>query len=258
MEDDREKSVNIDAANSKDKASSKGINSLSKDDMELIAGDVFTGTRGPIGTVTGDPPATNPPPVTVHPNPPTTHTSNPPSTSNPPGPESPPPPPPPPPQPPVFRRTGRTWCGPAASALTNALNMLYGGSSAARGVLDQAFTNNTSVNIIRIDTGDGGNADEYNPGNKAISWDPFSYASASNWSGSPIIALAHEMIHASNPSMPDSSVFALENTIASQLNASFGLSLNTNRTSEQADSYNNTDSITSTTVSIQRGDASCN
>ncbi len=164
--------------------------------------------------------------------------------------------------PPTFKVSGRTWCQPAKSGFDDAMSKLYEGSATARQVIDQAHSNNAAFNVIRIDKADGGDRDMFDQDKNAVSWDPFSYPS---WdengvtkSAPPVLALAHEICHAASPASSEAAIIDQANKIANEYNRYFGTTFEANRSVHGSGDYKNTDSITSTTFSISRGDQSCN
>ena len=140
--------------------------------------------------------------------------------------------------PPDFHLNGRD-CPVDKDAAHKALDELYNGSRTARDLMDNAFAPGVQLDIFKWNPTNPTQVDEY--ANRNISWDPFLMASGTNSNGSAYVqssemALAHEFVHAGNWNDPsfqgynsEAAVMAVENKIASELNASYGLNYQTNR-----------------------------
>ena len=155
----------------------------------------------------------------------------------------------PPPSVPDFHLRGRD-CPIDKDAAHQALDELYNGSRTARDLMDSAFQHGVQLDIFKWNSVSPDQVDEYR--DRSIFWDPFLMASGTNKDGSVYVqssemALAHEFVHAGNWDNPkfqgsdsEAAVMAVENQIARELNAGYGLNYQTNRDNHTGQSYNST------------------
>lgn len=145
------------------------------------------------------------------------------------------------------------------AAAQDALETLYGTSRTARDLIDRAIALGINLRLIDIDYSGFGVRDEFS--GTTILWDPFSYVFGKNSDGteyniSPLMLLAHELVHAGNAGNPafqgfdsEPSVIPIANQIAREVNAATGLNFNTTR-DRHGGEYRQTNSIKSTVFSI--------
>ena len=133
-------------------------------------------------------------------------------------------------------------------------------------MMDAAIAKQVYIIIVQIDPALIGGQDRirFEPATGAITWDPFIYVDGFNTDGtpysvSPIMLLAHEFVHAAyrdDPAYqgPDSEplVMQIANQIAAEMNAATNSNYNTDRNNHVRDGQYNTNSVTSTHLSIVR------
>jgi hypothetical protein len=131
--------------------------------------------------------------------------------------------------------TGRN-CPAEQAAAQQALDLLYQNSPTARSLIESAKSNNVGIHIIQINPAlaHGQQLNQFDYGNGIIYWDPFVYITGFNTDGStytltPIMLLAHELVHAGYRFDPawqghDSEwqVIPLANVIAQEMSAATG------------------------------------
>lgn len=131
-------------------------------------------------------------------------------------------------------------CNAEHTAAQNALQTLYENSPTARGLIDAAATRGTSISLIQANIAGFGSQNRFDPPTNTIFWDPFLGFSGTNndattYTQTPIIILAHELIHAAYPDDPryrhggsEDLVLPLANQIAREMNA-VGYNFDTSR-----------------------------
>lgn len=161
-----------------------------------------------------------------------------------------------PPEPLIMGVEGDT-CPVANTAAKDSLQSLYDNSPTARALIKAAAAAGVSINLFTANLDGSG----LQPGfeGSVIDWDPFQGISGFNTNGTPyaltpIMILAHELVHAGNAGNPafqganaELVTIAVSNQIASEMNAATGQNYNTNRDSHQANRAFRTQSSTSAT-----------
>lgn len=155
-------------------------------------------------------------------------------------------------------------CPVERAAAQLALASLYANSDTARTMIDLAAARGADLNLIMANNTGQGQQNGFDPATNTIYWDAFQYVEGVNINGSPyalspIMLLAHELIHAAYGDDPayqsvagEALVMSLANQIAAEMNASTGSHFNTNRDSHVRTGLFTTASITSTVFSIAR------
>ena len=153
-------------------------------------------------------------------------------------------------------------------AARSALELLYNNSATARALIDQANllgTDGLHINIITASLLGNGPQDVFDHAH-TIYWDPFQYVTGTNTNGtsyeiSPIMLLAHELVHAGHAGDPayqdeasEALVMSIANQIAAEMNAATGSHYDTTRDSHIRDQngLHYTSLVTSTVLSIAR------
>lgn len=135
-------------------------------------------------------------------------------------------------------------CAVEREAAESALNFLYTHSQTARMMIDTMANQGTRISLF-VEIPGGSEAISYDPGTNQINWDPFVAFQGTNSDGSgfdlsPLMVLAHELVHASLRGQPlmNSETHAMQvaNQIAQEVNASTGSSFNTNRNTYETSS----------------------
>jgi hypothetical protein len=153
------------------------------------------------------------------------------------------------------------------AAADYALALLYKYSPTAHELIDTIVANGTKLNLITASLGGLGGQDIFSIPQNQILWDPFMAVQGRNLDGSlytesPLMLLAHELVHAGHPSDsayqgPESETLVMQiaNSIAAEMNAATGSNYDTTRDNHDLGSdghrYNVT-SPTSTNYSLVR------
>jgi hypothetical protein len=159
--------------------------------------------------------------------------------------------------------TGRD-CPVDQEAASDALELLYNNSATARALIDAAGDNGVVINLVLTNPSGFGARPQYDPMTNMISWDAFQYqeglnSDGSRWAISPIMILAHELVHAANSGNPayqgaasEALVISIANQIAREINQATGSNFDTTRDTHSRNYQGHTNSITGTTFTIQR------
>lgn len=132
--------------------------------------------------------------------------------------------------------TGRE-CTAERQAADTALTFLYNNSQTARMMIDTMANQGTNIFLVKDISGDQEYIG-YDPALNHIRWDPFVSLRGTNSDGSefdlsPLMVLAHELVHASLRGQPlmasETHAMQIANQIAQEVNTSTGSSFNTNR-----------------------------
>ncbi len=173
---------------------------------------------------------------------------------------------PPPTGPEALPVLGRN-CPAELTAAETAKNLLYANSPTARQMMDAAAVHGVYIQVVQIDPALAGGQprDRFYPETGAITWDPFVYARGVNqngspWELSPIMLLAHELVHAAHRYNPayqgedsEAVVMALANQIAAEMNAAIPNSnYNTNRDNHIRLAQHYSSSVTAASFTIAR------
>lgn len=136
-------------------------------------------------------------------------------------------------------------CTTTRNELNEAMNNLQAGSPAAAAIIAAARQSGLDIKLIREDT--TSNVTSYNPTTGVLSWDPFSAATGINYNNTqytltPTMSLAHELIHWANPNLTEIEVIRVANEIAKEMNKNMGWNFDTQRDRHYAeDTYNVSD-----------------
>jgi hypothetical protein len=161
-----------------------------------------------------------------------------------------------PPEPLVIGLDGDN-CPVAKTAAKDSLQSLYDNSPTARALIEAAAANGVNINLIRAALDGSGVQPGFQAG--VIDWDPFQGISGFNTNGTryeltPIMILAHELVHVGNVGNPafeganaELVAISVSNQIASEMNAATGQNYNRNRDLHRADRAFRTESSTSAT-----------
>jgi hypothetical protein len=172
-----------------------------------------------------------------------------------------------------FGGAGSPTTGPAAlhikggsvldqNAAQSSLALLYKYSPTAHALIDAAAGITLDLFVANI-TGEG-QQDGFYPNTDQLYWDPFEVVEGTNSDGStyiesPIMLLAHELVHAAHASDPtwqdansETTVIGVANQIAREMNAATGSNYDTSRDTEVRTQLYYTTAPTSTLYSIAR------
>lgn len=151
-------------------------------------------------------------------------------------------------------------------AASEALSELFNGSPTVQRYMELAHSFGVTISLFRSDYTDFGATDEFianrSGSGGVINWDPFSTGNGRNivgsfYSESPIMLLAHELVHAGDTALrgpaSENAVIAIVNAIAAEMNMSTGSHYETTRTVHDG-KLSMTDNIHSQTASITRPD----
>jgi hypothetical protein len=154
-------------------------------------------------------------------------------------------------------------CAAEKSAAQDALNELYRGSATAKGLIDTAKAKYVGLELIKTDVsvvgGTPHNRFDWEFTNN-IQWDPFVAIKGVNSNGStyyvsPIMALAHELVHAAHVNEAEwqgndseAKVMVVTNKIAKEVNLSTGSGYDTSRDNHSRASEYYVSSIRGSTI----------
>ncbi|HEY0012451.1 MAG TPA: hypothetical protein VGB79_06310 [Allosphingosinicella sp.] len=153
-------------------------------------------------------------------------------------------------------------CPVEKAAATDSLQSLYDNSPTARALIEAAVAAGVDLNLFTAHTSGSGAQPRFKDG--VIHWDPFFAISGTNTDGSeytltPIMILAHELVHAGNAGNPayqlnpsEPLVMTIANQIAREMNAATGSNYDTTRDSHEGPERFYTVSSTSETPAIAR------
>lgn len=155
-----------------------------------------------------------------------------------------------------------------------AMGILQATSQTARQLISEAQARGVTITLAAIDpTAAGGQRIEYSQGSNSIIFDPTIYVYGTNhnqtpYELTPIMLLAHELIHAAHGNDPayqgeasEALVMQISNQIALEINAATPndfADFNTNRDNHIRDGQGYTTSITAGSVSFSIARPSCN